>query len=132
MGSLLHPFLQVGELTVPSDGDYEPNMHLSLSDVAIDRLPSIVRTRIKQSKTDSFQHLCRVSVLLQYLHMLGTNPGPLFQYMDGRPLIRARFADEVRDALRKAGIDQSKYCTHSFRIGAATTAAAKRIKIIKT
>ena len=35
----------MGELTVPSDGGYDPNVHLSLSDVAIDnpRVPSIVR-----------------------------------------------------------------------------------------
>ena len=64
----------------------------------------------------------------------GQKPGPLFLFEDGRPLTRARFADEVRRALSFAGIDQSQYCTHSFRIGAATTAAAKGIEdsIIKT
>ena len=39
---------------------------------------------------------------------------------------RPRFAAAVRSALKKAGVDQSKYCTHSFRIGAVTTAAANR------
>ena len=140
-------FLRVGELTVPSDSGYDPDVHLSLHDVAVDnpRVPSTVRIRIKQSKTDPFRKgidlfvgrtssLCPVSALLQYLHTRGTSPGPLFQYRDGRPLTRARFAAEVRDALGKAGIDQSKYCTHSFRIGAATTAAAKGIEdsVIKT
>jgi len=40
----------------------------------------------------------------------------------------------VREALQKAGVDQSRYCGHSFRIGAATTAAAKGMEdsIIKT
>ena len=48
--------------------------------------------------------------------------------------LRQRFVNLVRDALRKARIDQSKYCGHSFRIGAATTAAAKGMEdcIIKT
>ena len=61
-------------------------------------------------------------------------PGPLFQYSDGRALTRARFAIVVRLALKKAGVDQEKHCTHSFRIGAATTAAARGIKdsVIKT
>ena len=31
----------------------------------------------------------------------------------------------VREALEREGLDQEKYCGHSFRIGAATTAAAK-------
>ena len=30
--------------------------------------------------------------------------------------------DSVRRALQEAGIDDNKYCWHSFRIGAATTA----------
>ena len=40
----------------------------------------------------------------------------------------------VREALRRTGIDQQKYCGHSFRIGAATTAATKGVEdsVIKT
>ena len=39
-----------------------------------------------------------------------------------------------RSALSKAGVDPSKFCGHSFRIGAATTAAANGVEdaIIKT
>ena len=36
--------------------------------------------------------------------------------------------EKVRDGLKRAGIDQTKYCGHSFRIGAATTAAAKGVE----
>ena len=38
----------------------------------------------------------------------------------------------VRAALKKVGVDQLKYCTHSFRIGAATTAPARGIEDSKT
>ena len=40
----------------------------------------------------------------------------------------------VKEGLQRAGIDSSKYNGHSFRIDAATTAAAKGIEdsIIKT
>jgi len=40
----------------------------------------------------------------------------------------------LREALQAAGIDQSKYCGHSFRIGVVTTAAARGMEdsIIKT
>ena len=141
-------FLRVGEMTVPGDGGYDPAVHLSLSDVAIDdpRKPTMVRLTIKQSKTDPFRKgielfvgktacpLCPVAALLDYLLARGREPGPLFRYQDGRFLTRARFAEAVRAALQKAGVDQSKYCTHSFRIGAATTAAAKGVEdsVIKT
>ena len=49
-------------------------------------------------------------------------------FKDGRPLTRAWFVQAVRQALSEAGIDQSNYCLHSFRIGAATTAAANGIE----
>jgi len=41
---------------------------------------------------------------------------------------------EVWSALESAGVDQSKYCGHSFRIGAATTAAKNGMEdaVIKT
>ena len=49
-------------------------------------------------------------------------------------LTRQRFVTAVRTGLDKAGIDSSKYSGHSFRIGAATTAAQNGMEdsIIKT
>ena len=141
-------FLRVGEMTAPSDKGFDPAVHLGIGDVAVDdpRVPSVVRIRIKQSKTDPFRKgidlfvgktasaVCPVAALLDYLQERGMGPGPLFRYRDGRVLTRPRFAAAVRSALKKAGVDQSKYCTHSFRIGAATTAAARGIEdsVIKT
>ena len=54
--------------------------------------------------------------------------GPLFRFSDGRSLTRERFIAKVREVLQQIGIDQTKYCGHSFRIGAATTAAKKGIQ----
>ena len=47
-------FLRAGEFTVPTAQGYDPEVHLSLTDVAIDShtTPSVVHLRIKQSKTD--------------------------------------------------------------------------------
>ena len=41
---------------------------------------------------------------------------------------------KVRDALAAAGVDEGNYCGHSFRIGAATTAAKRGVEdsVIKT
>ena len=105
-----------------------------------------MRVTIKQSKTDPFckgidlyigrtgNDLCPVAALLNYLVERGTESGPLFIFQNERSLTRQRFLDSVRRALREAGIDDTKYCWHSFRIGAATTAAEHGIEdtMIKT
>ena len=141
-------FLRVSEMAVPDDTSYDPDVHLSFRDIAIDDLknPSVLQVTIKQSKTDPFRRgvslyvgrtgmdLCPVSAMLSYLEFRGGKPGPLFLFQNRKPLTRPRFVDAVRDALRKTGLDEEKYCSHSFRIGAATTAASKGMEdcIIKT
>ena len=72
--------------------------------------------------------------MLSYLCAKGMAEGPLFKFADGRVLTRQRFVIAVREGLEKVEINSSKYSGHSFRIGAATTAAARGIKdcVIKT
>ena len=82
---------------------------------------------IKQSKTDPFRKgiklylgktstdLCPVKVVLNYLVVRGRGAGPLFMFSSGAYLTRQRLVD----AVRRAGLEPSKYCGHSFRIGAA-------------
>ena len=141
-------FLRAGEFTIPSDSAYDPSSHLSMSDVSVNNpsTPTVIQITIKQSKTDPFRKgvsiflgktgvdLCPVSALLSYLIIRGKQPGPLFRFQDGRFLTRQRLVEALRKALRLAGIDESKYSGHSFRSGAATTAATKGFEdnIIKT
>ena len=141
-------FLRAGEMTAPENGSFDKNVHLGFGDIAVDSAaaPSFVRVTIKQSKTDPFRRgvdiflgrtrtdLCPVAAILSYLTARGAGPGPLFSFEDGRWLTRSRFVAQVREALASAGVDQERYCGHSFRIGAATTAAARGIEdsIIKT
>ena len=141
-------FLRASEFTVPSDLEYDAEVHLGRGNLAMDDpgSPSFVRVCIKQSKTDPFRQgvylyvgrtgteLCPVAALLHYLCVRGPREGPLFRFEDGRPLIRPRLVAAMRLALAKAGINQTDYCSHSFRIGAATTAAEKGIEdsVIKT
>ena len=61
----------------------------------------------------------------------GQSGGPLFQHSDGRPLTKAAFVDQVRKTLALAGVDERNYAGHSFRIGAATTAAAAEVDHIQ-
>ena len=123
---------------VPSDGAYDPSVHLSYGDVRADSLvnPTYITVAIKASKMDPFRkgvtvhiggtksQLCPVAAVLAYMVQRGPQPGPFFLFEDGHRLTRDRLVAEVRRALERAGVDPSHYSGHSFRIGAATTAAA--------
>lgn len=129
-------FLRCGEFTVPSQNEYDPTAHLSLEDIAVDSksAPTVIQVNIKQSKTDPFRQgvqlylgktstdICPVSAILPYLAIRGARIGPLFVLEDGSYLTRQRFATMVSSTLKHAGVNDKLYTTHSFRIGAATTA----------
>ena len=69
-----------------------------------------------------------------YLVVRGSSAGPLFIYPDGSFLTRDGFVEEVHRALDSAGVDPTLYNSHSFKIRAATTAAARGLEdsVIKT
>ena len=102
--------------------------------------PSALRIQIKASKTDPFRQgvsvhigwtgeaLCPVTALLRYMAARGGNPGPLFIWVDGRFLTWKTFVAGVRAALTSAGYPAANYAGHSFRIGAATTAAQRGVQ----
>ena len=134
-------FLRAGELTVPTEPDYDPGVHLNFSDVAVDSKsnPSLLRVHIKASKTDPFRKgihifmgttgndLCPVNAMLAYLARRGPQSGPLFLFENGRFLTRDRFVRQIKSALTAAGVSCKHYSGHSFRIGAASTAASRGI-----
>ena len=107
--------------------------------------PTIIRLWIKCSKTDPFRQgcfiylgqgrppLCPVAASLAYLNLRGPEPGPLFRYANGSPLSRQQLSTSLQSILRSAGVS-GQYSGHSFRIGAATTAAQRGIPdhLIKT
>ena len=65
---------------------------------------------------------CPVKAIIQRLTFCGTAPGPLFILADQKPLTRQIFATSLSSFLRNAGLKTIHYNTHSFRIGAATSA----------
>ncbi len=135
-------FMQIGELTVPDDNAYDASTHLSWGDILVDDplSPSYMEVHLKSSKTDPFRQgislfigkvpsqLCPVSAMLSYLRVRGNKDGPLFRFHDGRPLARQRLVLAVKGALDVAGVNPGHYSGHSFRIGAATTAAARGLE----
>ena len=80
-----------------------------------------------------FAPLCPALALTNYLHLRGPGVGPLFIFQDGRPLLRALLSSFLQATLQAAGIP-GKFSGHSFRIGAATTAAQRGVPdhLIKT
>lgn len=71
--------------------------------------------------------------LVNYLDLRGLGPGPLFLYQDGSPLPRSKLSAFLKSTLQSAGVP-GNLSGHSFRIGAATTAASRGIPdhLIKT
>lgn len=70
---------------------------------------------------------------MAYLHRRGPAPGPLFLQENGQPLTRTQLSNFLQSTLSAVGITGT-YSGHSFRIGAATTAAQQGLPdhLIKT
>ena len=66
--------------------------------------------------------LCPVAAITAFMALRGSDPGPFFLFRDGST--RQKFVKKVREAMVEAGLDAQRYSGHSFRVGAATTAAA--------
>lgn len=106
---------------------YDPRDHRSrrrvktLHDLApIKKVKDRVKVVIGRTGGD----ICPVTALLRFLAIRGKLPGPLFVDANGKPLTKGRFVAEVHSALTRANLPTAEYASHSFRIGAATTAAA--------
>ena len=126
-------FFQTGEITVPPAVGFNPDRHLKWGDVCVNRQesPSLVRVHLSFSKCDQLgrgvdvflgatgDKLCPVVAVTSYARRRGSAPGPFFRFADGRPLVKTAFV----------GLDSSRYAGHSFRIGAATTAASVGLEI---
>ena len=139
-------FLRVSEFTYSSAKTF-----LAVHDITFVpniATPTSIQVRIKQSKTDPFRHgttlviarshssVCAVTALREYLLQRSpANPDePLFLLQNKEPLTRTILNANLRALLKMLGYNETEYAPHSFRIGAATTAAAANLPpwLIKT
>ncbi len=128
-------FLRISEFTF--DKVFDPDIHLAATDIIF--RPSFSnqefsQVRLKSSKTDPFRqgilltigatknHLCPVQAMKNYAPHCPTT-GFLFAYKSGKLLDRNSFTKEIRQLLEMGCYQSREYAGHSFRIGAATTAA---------
>lgn len=131
-------FLRIGEITKTSS----PVQHFLLfSNVTLGSLHNknfidITIPHFKHSKSNNTTlriyenlgnlQLCPYQSLLNYLHQRRHKLGsePLFSFMDGAPVSRAYFSQQLKEVLAFCNLNFQQFHTHSFRIGAASTAAA--------
>ena len=115
---------------------------MMLADVAADcpHRPTLILLHLKRAKTDQFGRgatvflswsdceVCPVAALLTYMAVREQQPGPLFRCSDESPLAKPWVISKMHEAVAEVGHNQLMYAGHSFRIGAATTAAAAGIE----
>ena len=121
-------------------------LSLTWSDITMAENHLVIELR--QSKTDPFRrgqsiHIyptnsstCPVRALTLFADKIGPTPPQKLVFSAGTcsPLTRPKFTEIIRYLLIQAGMCPSNYASHSFRIGAATTAAAAGLPtwLIKT
>ena len=130
-------FFRSGEITIPSLSAFDPKVHLSWGDIAVDNPaePSALQVTLKRSKCDQFGEgvrvlvgrtgdaICPVAAMLAYLASRGCGEGPLFFFANKHPLTKAKFTENIRKVLQEIGLPYHEFAGHSFRIGAATAAS---------
>ena len=131
--------MRCGEFCVTGEG-FDPAVHLCIQDANL--LPMKLALHLKVSKTDPFRNgvyinifsnasLCPVQAMCDYLIMRRQwhqDSKALFISSEGIPLTRTFFVNKLHCLLTKAGHSPTNFTGHSFRIGAATTAAASGVE----
>ena len=132
-------FLRCSEFTYPGVHCFSSKFNLTMECVTF--FPSLacpqrLLVTLKSSKTDSFRAgqslivarcpslLCPVTAMQQYFLLAKPRSGPLFYFQSGRYLTRSSVTHLLRDSARSAGLPHESLKGHSFRIGAASAAAA--------
>ena len=125
-------FLRSSEFVSNTTKSYNTDTTLLISDITVTHQGATLK--IKSSKTDPFRQgchiklcninslICPVQALKQYLAIHPFTVGPLFTYADKSFLTRRRLNTFLRSAIPSS--KNAPVSSHSFRIGAATTATA--------
>ena len=128
-----HAFLRVGEITQHTA--QADNHNLPLNSVHWEGNSVIIHMETYKHSNNrpvslridpehQRQKYCPVTALKKYLAVRGSSPGYLFCLVNGKPVSRSQFTIWLQQSLTKAGLPSSSFKSHSFRIGAATTAAS--------
>ena len=128
-------FMRVSEYTSSGTLTYLPESTLCYQDMYIrnDTYNTHIDLLIKSSKSDPFRlgavirlsenntELCPVNALKEYITHHPSKQGPLFAFQSKKFLTRRFLCKTLQQHLPE---NEKNFSSHSFRIGAATTAAA--------
>ena len=132
-------FLRCSEFTCAGVRKFRPLFDLSTDCIAFYptlACPKRMTVQLKSSKTDVSRRghslaiartsstLCAVSAMREYFLLAQPQQGPLFYFQSGSFLTRGAVSHLLRDSSRVAGLPYQSLKGHSFRIGAASVAAA--------
>ena len=73
--------------------------------------------------------ICPVLALWQYISVSKHRHGPLFSFVCGTPVSYFYFNSSLKSILKFVGLSPDFYKSHSFRIGAETSAAARGVSL---
>ena len=129
-------FFRIGEITAASKTDKQAHRRLSIQDIKWVGGGDVLLIHVRYSKTDQLgkgttlkltkqnhANLCPLRLLKRFLVLRPAFPGPLFCHRNGEPLTRYQFSAVLRRALYLLNPQLKNYTTHSFRLGAASSAA---------
>lgn len=136
--SAFYGFMRPGEFTSETN-KFDSARGISLSDLRFG--PTFFTLFLKHSKTDAQgsgvtltfskinNNFCPFSAMVKFLKIRPRTPkyAPLFILPNGAPLSKARFRTHLTTVIKSCSLSPLLYTGHSFRIGAATTAAERGI-----
>lgn len=132
-----HAFLRVGEFTVNGKSTQMASSVVCVHDVHFIHEAAANHVAF-ELKLSGYKHskgkcqtlyiernvketnMCPVHALWSYLQLRGETMGPIFSFMDGSPVSRSYFTQQLKLSLIWAGYDTQFYKGHGFRIGAAS------------
>jgi hypothetical protein len=130
-----HAFLRIGEITVNSAKHPHTANLIMLDQLAIQSKHMTINFRsYKHSQGQPFSlHItqgaepteCPIFIMRAYLRSRGPTSGALFISGPQTPVTRREFNDQLHAALTFCNVKTQFFKSHSFRIGAATAAAAQ-------
>lgn len=121
---LTQHFILFGNVTIKSDAQHGQYIEITIPHFKHAK-SSTSTIRLQQNKT--YSNICPHKCLMQYLSIRkhDSPSKPLFSFMDGVPVSRQFFTEQLQLALSFCNLNLHQCQTHSFRIGAGTTAAAR-------